>query len=82
MTLKDELLGQIFTSLMYRKIMLFDDLSVNNDGKDGEEIYASPKVVHIHNLINKYVEELNYKPPKLIYEPITVLSSFKSGIYT
>jgi len=64
---------------MYRKIILFDDLSVNNDGKDGEEIYASPKVVEIHAKINNYVEELRYKPPKLIYEPVT---SQKPGIYT
>jgi hypothetical protein len=41
---------------MYRKIMLFDDLSVNNDGKEGEEIYASPKVVEINNKIAEYVE--------------------------
>jgi hypothetical protein len=64
---------------MYRKIMLFDDLSVNNDGKEGEEIYASPKVVEINNQILEYVERFRYKPPKLIYEPVTVSNA---GIYT
>ena len=69
---------------MYRKIMLFEDLSVNTDGKDGEEIYASPKVVNIHALINKYQEQLSYKPPRMIYTPITVerLYKEKNGIYT
>jgi hypothetical protein len=79
MTLKDELMGQIFKAVMYRKIMLFDDLSVNNDGKEGEEIYASPKVVEINNQILDYVERFRYKPPRLIYEPVTVS---KSGVYT
>lgn len=65
---------------MYRKIILFDDLSVNNDGKEGEDIYASPKVVEINDKINSYVEEFRYKPPKLIYEPVIV--SGKAGIYT
>jgi hypothetical protein len=37
---------------MYRKMMLFDDLSVNNDGKDGEDIYESPKVVEVYAKIN------------------------------
>jgi len=72
MTIKDELVGQLCTALMYRKIMLFEDLSVNNDGKEGEDIYASPKVVNIHDKINNYVADLGYKPPRLIYEPITV----------
>ncbi len=79
MTIKDQLLGQIFFAVMYRKMMLFDDLSVNNDGKDGEDIYESPKVVEVYAKINQYVSELGYKPPKLIYEPITVQ---KLGIYT
>lgn len=79
MTLKDELNGQIFTAIIYRKIILFDDLSVNNDGKEGEDIYASPKVVEINDRINRYVEEFRYKPPRLIYEPI---ENSKPGIYT
>ena len=57
---------------MYRKVILFEDLSVNNDGNNGEETYASPKVVNIHQILNRYVEELGYKPPRLIYQPITV----------
>ena len=79
MTLKDDLQGQIFRGVMYRKIMLFDDLSVNNDGKEGEEIYASPKVVEINNKIAEYVEQYRFKPPRLIYEPIT---ASKPGLYT
>lgn len=63
---------------MYRKIMLFDDLSIN-DGKEGEETYASPKVVEINNKIAEYVESFRYKPPRLIYEPITVS---QPGLYT
>ena len=38
--------------MMYRKCILFDDLAVNNDGKEGEDIYASPKVVEIYDKIN------------------------------
>lgn len=80
MTLKDDLQGKIFKAVMYRKILLFDDLAVNNDVK-GEEVYASPKVVEIYELINRYVEEFRYKPPKLIYEPVT-MSAKNSGLYT
>jgi hypothetical protein len=80
MTLKDDLQGKIFKAVLYRKILLFDDLAVNNDVK-GEEVYASPKVVEIYELINRYVEEFRYKPPKLIYEPVT-LSAKNSGLYT
>ena len=79
MTLKDDLVCQIFTAVMYRKTILFEDLSVNNDGKEGEEIYVSPKVVEIYDRINKYQVELGFKPPKLIYEPVSV---GRSGLYT
>ncbi len=59
--------------------MLFEDLSVNNDVKEGEDIYQTPKVVEINNKIAQYVEMYRYKPSRLIYEPPTVS---KPGIYT
>jgi len=58
--------------MMYRKEILFEDLSVSHDVKEGEEIYASPKIVEINKKINSYQEEFGYKPVRLIYEPITV----------
>ena len=61
--------------------MLFHDLSVE-DGKEGEEVYASPQVVAIHQKLEKYVTDLGYKPPRLIYEPVTLESSLSNGIYT
>ena len=82
MTMKDDLMGQIFTACMYRKVILFEDLSVNNDGNNGEETYASPKVVHVHKIMDKYMEELGYKPARLIYQPVTVANIIKNGIYT
>jgi hypothetical protein len=65
--------------MMYRKCILFDDLAVNNDGKEGEDIYASPKVVEIYDKINSYVAEYGYKPTRYIYEPVV---TSKPGIYT
>ena len=68
--------------MLYRKIMLFHDLSVDTDGKEGEDVYASPMVVAIHQKINSYVLEYGYKPPRMIYEPVTLESTFATGIYT
>ena len=35
---------------------------MNKSGKDGEDIYASPKVVEVSDKMNEYVVELGYKP--------------------
>jgi hypothetical protein len=45
MTMKDRLQSQIYFAVMYRKQILWDDLDIG--GKEGEEIYASPKVVEV-----------------------------------
>lgn len=62
--------------------MLFHDLSVDADAKEGEDVYASPMVVAIHQKINSYVAEYGYKPPRMIYEPVTLESTQATGIYT
>jgi hypothetical protein len=50
---------------------LFEDLGITiGDNKD-EEVYASTVVVGINNKINTYMNELGYKPPRMIYEPVT-----------
>lgn len=64
---------------MYRKKILWDDLDFNKAGKEGEDIYASPKVVEVSDKMNGYMSELGYKPTKFIYEPITDSSP---GLYT
>jgi hypothetical protein len=64
---------------MYRKQNLWDELDMNKSGKDGEEIYASPKVVEVSELMNTYIEELGYKPIKYIYD---INKIAKPGIYT
>jgi hypothetical protein len=37
---------------MYRKQILWDDLDIG--GKEGEAVYASPKVVEIHDKMTAY----------------------------
>lgn len=79
MTMKDQLIGQIYFAVMYRKQILWDDLDMNKGGKDGEDIYASLKVVEVSEKMNQYAQELGYKPIRFIYEPVTDL---KLGLYT
>lgn len=62
---------------MYRKQILWDDLDIG--GKEGEAVYASPKVVEIHDKMTAYQQEWGYKPTKMVYEPI---NENKTGIYT
>ena len=52
---------------------------MNKSGKDGEDIYASPKVVEVSDKMNEYVVELGYKPQKFIYD---INSISMPGIYT
>lgn len=75
--MKDQLQGQIFFAVMYRKQILWDDLDIG--GKEGEAVYASPKVVEIHEKMTAYQQEWGYKPTKMVYEPIT---ENKPGLYT
>ena len=79
MTMKDQLQGQIFFAVMYRKKILWDDLDLCTSGKEGEDVYASPKVVEVSEKMNDYVAEMGYKPTKMIFEPI---SDSKPGLYT
>jgi hypothetical protein len=39
---------------MYRKQILWDDLDMNKGGKDGEDIFASPKVVEVSEKMISY----------------------------
>lgn len=78
MTLKDNLQQQIFQAVIYRKLILFEDLGVNHNSSADEEVYAAPVVVKVHDKINKYVDDYGYKPPRQIYEPVT---SGQPGIY-
>lgn len=64
---------------MYRKQILWDDLDMNKGGKDGEDIFASPKVVEVSEKMISYTQELGYKPTKYIFEPIT---QSRPGLYT
>jgi hypothetical protein len=50
--MKDLLLGQIYFAVMYRKQILWEDLDIG--GKEGDAIYASPKVVEISDKMNFY----------------------------
>ena len=52
---------------------------MNKGGKDGEDIFASPKVVEVSDRMIAYQQELGYKPTKFIFEPIT---QSRPGLYT
>lgn len=64
---------------MYRKSVLWDALDLNKSGKEGEDIYASPKVVEVSEKMNSYKADLGRVPTKFIYEPIT---DSQLGLYT
>lgn len=78
MTIKDNLLLQIFQAVIYRKLILFEDLGVNHSTDGDEEVYAAPVVVKVHDKMHAYVNEMGYKPPRLIYDPVT---SAQAGVY-
>jgi len=46
MDLKDNILNQIFSGMLYRKIVIWVDLNITSDK------YEAEKVVFLHNLIN------------------------------
>ena len=77
MTIKDQLLGQIYFGVLYRKVVLWKDLDIG--GKDGESIFAEPKVVEVHDKMNWYQQEYNCTPTRLLYEPI---DGTRPGLYT
>ena len=77
MTIKDQLQRQIYFGILYRKQILWEELDIG--GKEGEAIYASPKVVEIHEKMQTYQQDWGYKPTKLVYESI---DSAKPGLYT
>ena len=54
-------------------------LYISNPDKEGEAIYASPKVVEIHDKMSRYQQDWGYKPTKMPYEPVDQL---KPGLYT
>jgi hypothetical protein len=49
--------------------MLWKDLDIG--GKEGEAIYAQPKVVEVHEKMQWYKAEYGYIPNRLLYIPIS-----------
>ena len=77
MSIKDNLLGQVFFSVMYRKAMLWDDLDIG--AKEGDEVFGQPMECKVVEKIDYYQKEYNHKPTSFFYEPIT---ENQPGIYT
>ena len=52
---------------------------MNKSTRDGDDIYATPKVVEVKEKMNNYELDFGYKPMKLIFDMSTML---KPGLYT
>lgn len=65
--------------ILYRKCIIWADLNITSDGKEGEDVYGHQKVVEIFEKISQYKQDYNYLPGKLTYDPITDSSP---GVYT
>jgi hypothetical protein len=46
MDIKDNILNQIYSGMLYRKIVIWIDLNITSDK------YEAEKVVFLHNLVN------------------------------
>lgn len=80
LNMKDALLQQIFTGLLYKKTVIWTDLRINPGGsRDNDVIYAPEKVVHIQNKIDDFNQTLGYLPNKFTYKAI---DPDDSGTYT
>lgn len=79
MTIKDNLQSQIFMAVLYIKQIMWEDLDMTKNVKEGEEIYATPKVVEVKEKMNNYELDLGYKPMKMIFDLPTIT---KPGLYT
>ena len=59
MNMKENLQKQVFEGSLYRKLVIWNDLSIQPDE------YSHKKVVDCIKKINDYQEELSYMPTKL-----------------
>ena len=66
LNMRDNLNKQIFYSSLYRKLVIWNDLSIQPDE------YCHAKVVDCINQINRYQDELNYMPTKLAFEEVNL----------
>jgi len=64
LNMKENLTKQIFHSSLYRKLVIWNDLSIQPDE------WCHKKVVDCIEQINRYQEELNYMPTKLEFEDV------------
>lgn len=64
MDIKDNIQNQIFSALLYRKIVVWLDLAITSDK------YEDEKVVKLYEKIAALKSEKDYIPTKLNFEPI------------
>jgi len=64
MDMKDNILNQIFSGMLYRKIVTFIDLNIVS------EKYEAERVVQLYNLVNQFKSEKDFIPTKLAFEPL------------
>ena len=81
MDLKDNLYSQMFTALLYKKTLLYEDLDLNSSvaTKGNEIIYTTEKILQMHNKIADFEAIRNHLPQKIDYVPITEETT---GCYT
>lgn len=73
MNMKDNLVKQVFSALLYRKILIWKDLNIQS------EDFVDDKVVTITNLMDSLQSELGYIPTKAILEEVKLDTP---GFYT
>lgn len=71
LNMRDSMLQQILTGLLYKKTVIWTDLKINPGGsRDNGEIYASEKVFQIQNKLDEFMQNLGYLPNRYTFKPI------------
>ena len=70
--LKDAMLQQILSAVLYKKTVIWTDLKINPGGAsaDNGEVYATQRVFEMQQKCDEFMHTLGYLPTKLTYDPL------------
>ena len=70
--LKDAMLQQILSAILYKKTVIWTDLKINPGGSssDNGEVYATQRVFEMQQKCDAFMQNLGYLPTKLTYNAL------------
>lgn len=68
--------------MLYKKVVLWEDLNIKLSNKTGEDVYGHVKLVDMHNKIADFKTRLKYLPSRLFYEPTDPEKPGEVGFYS